>query len=315
MFQERSDKELSALIKERSASLGFDLTGIAKARTLTEYEQHLKSWVAAGRHDTMNYLARDTWKRADPSSLFPGVKTIVVTALNYYTGLKQKHPGVPLLSRYAYGQDYHTVIKKKLEELLAYIKTIVPSAEGKIFVDSSPVLEKPWAVEAGLGWQGRHSIVINRQSGSFFFIGILALSIELEPDEPYTDNHCEDCRTCIEECPTAAINEDGTIDARRCISNLTIENRGPIPEELIPLLGGRIYACDKCQEVCPWNKNAKPHNHPELEISEEVAGLTPDEWAGLTVERFASLFAGTPVERVKFERFKSNILKIMGNAR
>jgi epoxyqueuosine reductase len=308
----KTNSELSRLIKERSASLGFDLTGIAKARALTEYESYLKRWVDAGMHDTMNYLTRETEKRADPSSLFPGARSLIVTGLNYYTEIKQKQPGVPVISIYAYGRDYHLVIKEKLELLLEYVKTIDPSAGGKIFVDSFPVLEKPWAVEAGLGWQGRHSIVINKSLGSFFFIGILALNIDLEYNKPYPENHCSGCRLCIDYCPTGAINNNGTIDARKCISNLTIENRGPLPEEIVPLIGGRVYACDKCQEVCPWNKHAKSHNHRELDIKPEVAGMTADDWAGLTKEKFDELFSDSPVGRVKFDRFRSNIEKITG---
>jgi len=308
-----TNSELSILIKERSASIGFELTGIAKARALSEYADHLKSWVSEGMHDKMNYLSRDTEKRADPSSLFPGVRSMIVTGLNYYTEIKQKHQGVPLISRYAYGRIYQDVIREKLEILLEYIKTIEPSVEGRIYVDTFPVLEKPWAVEAGLGWQGRHSIVINRNAGSFFFIGILALNIDLEYDKPYQENHCGGCRLCIEHCPTAAINSNGTIDARKCISNLTIENRAPLSDEIIPLIGGRVYACDKCQEVCPWNNHAKPHAHSEFNIREEVAAMKREDWTGLTEEKFNELFAGTPIERVKYPRFRSNIDKILTN--
>jgi epoxyqueuosine reductase len=313
MSQGRTNSELSRLIKDKSASLGFDLTGIAKARALPEYENHLKTWVAAGMHDTMNYLSRETEKRADPSTLFPRVRSMIVTGISYYTGIGQKHQGVPVISRYAYGKDYHIVIKEKLGILLEFIKSVLPSAEGKIFVDSFPVLEKPWAVEAGLGWQGRHSIVINRDIGSFFFIGILALNTELEYDEPFQENHCGECRLCIEHCPTAAINDNGTIDARKCISNLTIENRAPLKDEIIPLIGGRVYACDKCQEVCPWNRQAKPHIHSEFNIRNEVAEMTKEDWAGLTEEKFRILFSETPVGRVKFNRFKSNIEKILNS--
>lgn len=313
MSSEKTHRELSLLIKERSASLGFDLTGIAKARALSEYEGHLKVWVAAGMHDKMNYLSRDTEKRADPSILFPGVRSIVVTGLNYYTEVKQVRQGVPVISRYAYGRTYQDVIGEKLAHLLGNVKTIEPAVEGRIYVDTFPVLEKPWAVEAGLGWQGRHSIVINRNIGSFFFIGILALNIELEYDEPYSENHCGECRLCIEQCPTAAINNNGTIDARKCISNLTIENRAPLSDEIIPEIGGRVYACDKCQEVCPWNKHARTHNHPELDIKQEVARMTKEDWASLTNDKFDLLFKDTPIGRVKFDRFKSNIEKILSS--
>jgi|WetSurMetagenome_2_1015567.scaffolds.fasta_scaffold83475_2 epoxyqueuosine reductase len=313
MSSGRTNRELSVLIKQKSASLGFDLTGIARARALPEYESYLKNWVAAGMHDKMNYLSRDTEKRADPSALFPGVRSMIVTGFNYYTEIKQKHQGVPKISRYAYGRTYQAVIEEKLDLLQKYVLTLEPSVVGNIYVDSFPVLEKPWAVEAGLGWQGRHSIVINRNIGSFFFIGILALNIELDYDEPYIENHCGSCRLCIDQCPTRAVNCDGTIDARKCISNLTIENRAPLKDEIIPFLGGRVYACDKCQEVCPWNKNAKPHNHAELNIRSEVAEMSAEDWAGLTEDKFTELFSDTPIERVKFDRFRSNIDKIMSS--
>jgi epoxyqueuosine reductase len=313
MLPEKKNRKLSNLIKQKSASIGFELTGIAKSRALTEYENHLKEWVSDGMHDKMNYLSRDTWKRADPSKLFPGIKSMVVTGLNYYTEIKQVHQGVPLISRYAYGRTYQDLIGEKLDHLLEYVKTIEPEVEGRIYVDTFPVLEKPWAVEAGLGWQGRHSVVINRNIGSFFFIGILALNIDLEYDKPHSENHCGECRLCIEHCPTAAINNNGTIDARKCISNLTIENRAPLSDDIIPLMEGRVYACDKCQEVCPWNKHAKPHNHPELNIRQEVAEMTREDWIGLTEDQFDDLFSGTPVERVKYPRFRSNLDKILNS--
>lgn len=304
---------LTELIKEKSAELGFDLTGIARARTLAENREVLEKWCEAGMHDKMSYLQRDIGKRADPEQLFPGVRSMVVTGFSYHAGMQQTSPGVPVLSRYTYGRDYHEIIKEKLEELLAFVQKHSPLASGRVYVDSTPVMEKPWAVEAGLGWQGKHSVVINSKKGSFFFIGILALGIELEYDEPFKEELCGKCRLCIDHCPTGAINEDRTIDARRCIANLTIENRGPIPEDILPLIGGRIYGCDKCQEVCPWTKNAKPHSHPELFLKDEVANMKREEWADLTMERFTELFSESPVGRVKFERFKDNIKAILNS--
>lgn len=233
-----------------------------------------------------------------------------MTGLNYYTEEKQTEKNVPILSRYAYGANYHDVIKKKLDLILNLIRNANPGTDGRSIVDSAPALEKAWAVEAGLGWQGRHSIVINREIGSFFFIGIIVLNIELEYDKPDKNNYCGNCRLCIESCPTGAINENGTIDARKCIANLTIENRGPIPEEIIPKIEGRIYGCDKCQEVCPWNKNAKTNNTPEFDISPELQKLTRNEWLSLSQDQFNMLFKKSSLKRTKYEVFMRNLKAI-----
>lgn len=302
-----ADIKLSALIKNKTTELGFDLCGIARARRLSECESVLTKWCSEGMHDRMNYLTRDPDKRADPEILFPGAKSMIVTGLNYYTDRRQTQPDVPLVSIYALGKDYHNLITARLEKLLIYIKSIVPETEGKAFCDDAPVLEKPWAVEAGLGWRGKHSVVINDRIGSFFFIGVLILNIELEYDKPLEGEKCGKCRACIDHCPTGAINSDRTIDARRCIANLTIGNRGPVPEEIIPLLGRKVYSCDICQDVCPWNRNAIPHNIPEFMISDELAHMSKEQWFSLDKDKFDSLFTGTPVERVKFDRFKRNI--------
>jgi epoxyqueuosine reductase len=298
---------LSLLIKAKVRDLGFDLCGIAASRSLTEREDILKNWCTSGMNGGMNYLARDIEKRINPESLFPGAKSLIVTGINYYSDKQQTEPGVPVLSRYAYGEAYQDVIKRKLNELLTFIKSILPEAEGRAFSDSAPLLEKAWAAEAGIGWQGKHSILINRKIGSFFFIGILILNIDLDYDKPVTKDYCGNCRLCIDLCPTGAINENHTIDARKCIANLTIENRGPIPEEIIPKLEGRVYGCDRCQEVCPWNGNALQHNIPEFKIDEELAKMTAEEWSALSRDRFKRLFRKTPVGRKKYDTFMENV--------
>jgi len=306
----RADKNISVLIKKKAIELGFDICGIAASRPLIEREEVLKNWCSAGMNDCMNYLSRDFEKRINPDYLVPGAKSLIITGLSYYTDKKQKNPGVPVLSKYAYGESYHTVIKRKLGKLLSYIQTIYPEAEGRAFVDSAPLLEKAWATEAGLGWQGKHSIVINKEIGSFFFIGSLILNIELDYDKPASGEYCGDCTLCIDSCPTMAINENRTIDARKCIANLTIENRGPIPEELIPRLGARVYGCDICQEVCPWNKDIKPHHTPEFNLPEEVENMTKEEWLNLTKDKFKRLFKGTALERRKYEPFMRNVTDV-----
>jgi len=238
---------------------------------------------------------------------------MIVTGLNYYTDNRQKQPDVPLVSIYALGKDYHNLITERLEKLLSYIKVIMPDADGRAFCDDAPVFEKPWAVEAGLGWRGKNSVVINENIGSFFFIGVLILNLDLDYDKPLERERCGSCRICIDSCPTSAINSNRTIDARRCIANLTIGNRGPVPEEIIPLMGRKLYSCDICQDVCPWNKNAKSHSTPEFTISDELANMTKEDWLNMDEIKFKSLFTGTPVERVKFERFKRNIDAISEN--
>jgi epoxyqueuosine reductase len=298
---------LSARIKARARELDFDLCGIARARKLTERAQVLKAWCESGMHDRMGYMERNIEKRADPDSLFPGARSLIVTGLSYASENRQKDTRAPVLSRYTYGMNYHDVITSKLEKLLLFVKEEIPEAEGRIYVDSGQLFEKGWAQEAGLGWQGRHSIIINEEKGSFFFIGIVILNIVLDYDAPFSRDLCGDCRLCIDLCPTGAVNENRTIDARRCISNLTIENRGPVPENFIPMLGGRVYGCDRCQEVCPWNKGLLPNSHPEFNIDERISGMTREEWLSLSRDQFKELFSRTAMERISYEDLMRNI--------
>ncbi len=305
-----ADINLSVLIKDKAHELGFDLCGIAQSRSLRERETILKSWCSEGMNADMAYLFKDVEKRINPDFLVNGAKSLIVTGLGYYSDKRQKEPGVPILSRYAYGESYHTVIKRKLDKLMSFIKSVKPETSGRSFVDSAPLLEKAWAAEAGLGWQGRHSIIINSKIGSYFFIGILVLAIELEYDEPVKEEYCGSCRLCIDLCPTGAINENHTIDARKCIANLTIENRGPVPEEILPKIERRVYGCDKCQEVCPWNKDAKPNTNPEFDLPGEIELMTKEDWLNLSRDNFKRLFKGTPIERRKYEPFMRNVTDV-----
>lgn len=298
---------LSAYIRRKISELGFNICGIAKARSLDEYGLHLKAWIDAGMNDIMGYLARDIDKRLNPENLLPGAKSLIVTGLSYFSEKMQKDPEAPVLSRYTYGDDYHKVISNKLDILLKWIKSVVPETEGRFVVDNAPILEKAWAKEAGLGWQGRHSIVINKEIGSFFFIGILILNIELDCDKPFEKNHCGNCRICIDACPTQAINDNCTIDARKCIANLTIEKRDPVPEAMVPHLERRVYGCDICQEVCPWNKKIKSLKTPEFTINEEIAGMSLQDWRNLSREQFSRLFERSSMGRVRYEKLVSNI--------
>lgn len=306
MMEKADIRSLSRLIKEKALCLGFDLCGLARARSLDRQESVLREWLAAGMNDKMGYLERDPEKRFNPELVFPGVKTLVVTGISYFSEIMQQK-NVPLLSRYSYGTDYHDVIVPRLEELMSFIREKIPGTEGKAFCDTGFLHEKSWVREAGLGWQGRHSIMINREIGSFFFIGILMLNSNLETDTPFTEDYCGNCRLCIDACPTYAINENRTIDARKCISNRTIENRGPIPEEIVGKLGGRVYGCDICQDVCPWNMKIEPKKHPEFVIDPEIASMKRKDWESLTEEDYHRLFDKTSLSRIKYHDFKRNI--------
>lgn len=300
-------KNIALLIKARAFDLEFDLCGIASARILKEHEPVIKNWCSSGMNGDMDYLCRNIEKRIDPGILFPGAKSIIVTGLNYYTNRKQGGNGIPIISRYAYGVNYHDVIKKKLDIILDYIQNIYPGANGRSFVDSAPLLEKAWAREAGLGWPGRHSVLINRHIGSFFFLGVIILDKEMDNDEPVKEDYCGTCRICIESCPTGAINENRTIDVRKCISYLTIESKAPVNEELIQELEGRVFGCDRCQEVCPWNKNAKPHNIREFELSSELNTMSAEDWRNLTKDKFNKIFKRSAIERRKYDNFMRNV--------
>jgi epoxyqueuosine reductase len=305
-----ADKTISGLIKEKAFELGFDLCGIAQSRSLKERENVLKNWCSDEMNAGMNYLAKDIEKRINPEYLVRGAKSLIVTGLSYYSDKQQIEPDVPILSRYVYGESYHSVIRRKLDRLYSYIKTINPETEGRAFIDSAPLMEKAWAVEAGLGWQGRHSVVINKEIGSFFFIGTLIVNIIMDYDNPVSEEYCGNCRLCIDLCPTSAINENHTIDARKCIANLTIENRGPIPEEIIPKTGRRVYGCDRCQEVCPWNKDVKHHKTPEFDLPEEIEMMKKEDWINLSAEQFNRLFSGSEIERRKYDPFMRNVTDV-----
>lgn len=306
------DINLTRLIKEKAAALDFDLCGIAPVRELKEFKKSLKKWIETGMNGNMDYIARSMEKRTNPGLIVNGAKSLVVVGLNYFTTKKQGGDGIPVISRYAYGIDYHCLIKGKLEKLFGFIIKIYPKVKGQSYVDFAPIMEKAWAREAGLGWFGKNSLLLNKEIGSFFFIGILVLNIVLEYDNPFTEDYCGNCRLCIDSCPTQAINNNRTIDARRCISYLTVENKSPIPEEFAGRLEYRVFGCDKCQEVCPWNKNVKAHKIPELDLPSELANMTRKEWLTLPEELFQRLFNKSAVKRVKYKGLIRNINFISG---
>jgi epoxyqueuosine reductase len=301
------EKSTSTLIKEYASEVGFDLCGFAQAKALEEHRSALTNWVMAGMNADMEYLGQNIDKRIDPRILFPGAKSLIVTGLNYYSVKKQGGNGVPVISRYAYGDNYHEVIKKKLNKILDYIKTIHPETTGKSFVDSAPILEKAWGKEAGLGWPGKHSILINNKIGSFFFLGIIITNIELEYDHPAEEDRCGTCTLCIDSCPTNAINHNRTIDTRKCIAYLTLETKSPVPDDMVEKLEGRAFGCDKCQEACPWNNNSKPHKTLQFELQSEVEQMTALDWKNLTRKDFKRLFKRSAILRRSYCRFMDNI--------
>ena len=300
-------ESLTLMIRQKALEAGFSLCGFAKASELLLQGKKISDWCSAGMNGSMDYLCRNLQARSDPSLLIPGTASVIVTGLSYSNAVRYGGDGLPVISRYATGKDYHEVVKAKLKSIISFIRLGEPSASARAFVDTAPVLEKAWAQKAGLGWQGRHSLIINRDIGSFFFIGIILTDLSLKYDAPYEDDLCQGCRKCITSCPTGAINDDRTIDARRCIAYLTIEDDNAVPDALIDKMGGRIFGCDLCQEVCPWNHNIHTNETPEFIISDDLASMTADDWMNLSPGRFSELFRRSPVRRGGYSRLKKNI--------
>ncbi len=304
-----SPRELSERIKGKALELGFDACGIIRAEPLEEERSRLLTWLMQGYHAGMDYMARNREKRTDPTKLLPGSKSIIVVLLNYYPGgeVYDEKGDIPRISRYALGRDYHKVIKKKLNGLLAWINDELTPAKGRTFVDSAPVLERAWAVRAGLGWTGRNSLLITKK-GSWFFLGELIIDLELAYDHREVKDLCGNCTRCVEACPTQAILPERTVDANRCISYWTIEYKGKeFPPEAPDDLHGWAFGCDICQEVCPWNRKALPHRVPDFLPPEKRTFLTRKAWREMTEDEFKELFAGTPVMRTGLERMKRNV--------
>lgn len=304
----RGNAEYSKQIKQKATELGFSACGIARAGKLNEEELRLKSFLNSNYNGEMKYLANHFDKRLDPTLLVPGAKSVVVVLLNYFPNELQKGPNVPLISKYAYGKDYHLVIKEKLQQLYHYINSHISQINGRVFTDSAPVMERAWAVKAGLGWMGKNGLLINKQFGSFFFIGELVIDLELDFDEPYTKEHCGSCSQCLSACPTQALLKPYLLDARKCISYLTIELKEKIPVVFQPKLMKRAFGCDICQDVCPWNQGSQPTNIEEFSPHPDFLKMGASEWQSLSKEKFDELFDQSAVKRAGYEKLKSNIL-------
>jgi epoxyqueuosine reductase len=299
---------ITQLIKAKTKELGFDACGIAKAEKLTEEEPRLKNWLDKGFNGGMDYMLNNFDKRLDPTLLVEESKSVIVVLFYYYPPVLQNEASGYKISKYAYGRDYQSVIRGKLKQLGDYINVIAPGHMWRAFSDSAPVREKAWAVKAGLGGIGKHSLLLVPGKGSFFFIGELITSLALEPDRSFKNNLCGACRQCINACPNGAIAEPGVIDARKCISHQTIEAReDPIPERVTDFNKEWIFGCDICQDACPWNKKPVPHTHADFQPNPELLALTKEEWENLTEERFKELFKDSGVKRTKYEGLKRNI--------
>ena len=299
-------------IKNKTKDLGFFFCGISKAEFLEDEAIHLESWLKRNYHGKMGYMENHFDKRLDPRLLVDDAKSVVTVLLNYFPEDTQLDSEAPKLSKYAYGEDYHFVIKDKLNELVAYIQKEIGEVAGRVFVDSAPVMDKAWAKRSGAGWMGKNTNIIHPKQGSFFFIAELILDLELEPDGPIKD-YCGTCTKCIDECPTDAIVEPYVVDGSKCISYLTIELKDAIlPNEFKGKMDNWMFGCDICQDVCPWNRFSKPHTESRFKPHDNLLHLTKNDWKDLTQEVFGDLFKNSAVKRTKFDGLKRNIDFILG---
>jgi len=298
----------SQQIKEQAFTLGFCRVGIVRAETLGPESEHFFEWLKRGHHGEMAWMDREPEKRTDPKLIFPEARSMVVVAMNYFTPHEHEdsdHAGK--ISRYAWGDDYHDVLKTKLHELLAGIKAESPEVEGKVCVDTTPVMEKAWAVRAGIGWLGKHSNVITTDHGSWIFLGELILNVELEYDSDVVPDHCGSCTACLDACPTQAIVEPYVVDSTKCISYATIELRDEkLPDEIVPHLNGWLYGCDICQDVCPWNRFEKPTDEVRFEPRLAETSLELNSLSEMDHDEYVERFRGSAMKRTKLAGLKRN---------
>ena len=300
-------EKITHAIKEEALRLGFSGIGIAKAEYMEEEADRLEQWLHGGNHGGMSYLEDHFDKRVDPTKLIPGTKSVISLMYNYYTEDVQQDEEAPKIAMYALGKDYHKVVKKKIIKLFKWIEANIGAIEGRCFVDSAPILERDWARRSGLGWVGKHTLLLNKNKGSYFFLGEILLDLELDYDAP-TKDHCGSCTRCIDACPTDAISAEGyLVDGGKCISYLTIELKDQIPEEFTDQMANYVFGCDICQQVCPWNKFSTPHEEPKFAGRRELLELTRDEWHDLTDETFDQIFFGSPLKRAKYSGIRRNL--------
>ena len=303
--------EITALIKKQASIIGFDACGIAEADFLEKDADYLRQWLQSGAHGEMAYLKNYFEKRVDPRLLVENAKSVIVVLLNYFPE-KLQNSTAPQVAKYAYGADYHYLIKSKLYELKDFIDKNICAVNGTAFCDSAPVLERRWAEKAGLGWIGKNTNLINPQMGSFFFIGELIIDLELEYDKPQP-SRCGNCTCCIDACPTKALSAQG-LNASQCIAYLTIEKKGEIPPEFAANLSNCIFGCDICQDVCPWNqKKAHSHKTAELTPSESFLNMTKNDWLSLSNSSFNALFKNSAIKRAGYKCLNRNLQNVRIN--
>lgn len=295
----------TALIKAEAKRLGFLSCGVSEATFLEDEAPRLEQWLKKGFHGEMKYMENHFDKRLDPRLLVPGAKSVVSLSYNYYPESSQIKDTYKI-AKYAYGEDYHHVIKSKLKELSVFIEEQIGEVNGRAFVDSAPVMERTWAKKSGLGWDGKHSLVLQKQQGSFFFLAELLLDVELDYDTPMTD-HCGTCTKCIDACPTEAILPNNTVDGSKCISYLTIELKENIPNDFKSQMENWAFGCDICQDVCPWNRFSKPHNEPLFAPKSELLNMTKKDWQDITEVVFGKVFQKSAVKRTKLSGLQRNI--------
>jgi len=295
------------IIKQKAKDLGFSACGISHAGFLAEEKTAFEKWLAGQYHGEMTYMERNSAKRLDPTLLVDNAKSVISVLLNYFSEEKQEDPTAPVLSKYAYGTDYHLVMKNKLYELLIFIQNEVAPCQGRAFTDSAPVLDRAWAARAGLGWIGKNTNLISAEYGSFFFIGELIVDLELEPDNKPVRNHCGNCTRCIDVCPTGAIVEPYILDARKCISYQTIEKKGDPDSSLKGKFKNRVFGCDICQDVCPWNLKSAPHQVPEFRPHPDLLKMKTEDWEQMDKNRFDDIFRDSAVKRTGFDGLKRNL--------
>ncbi|MEG9327119.1 tRNA epoxyqueuosine(34) reductase QueG [Salinimicrobium catena] len=293
------------MIKTEAKRLGFLSCGISKAEFLEEEAPRLESYLKKNMHGEMKYMENHFDKRLDPTKLVEGSKSVISLLLNYYPEEKQRKDSYKI-SKYAYGTDYHFVIKDKLKDLLRFIQEEIGEVEGRAFVDSAPVLDKSWAAKSGLGWIGKNSNLLSKQTGSFFFVAELIVDLDLEYDTPVTD-HCGSCTACIDACPTNAIIEPYKVDGSKCISYFTIELKDQLPQEMKGKFDEWMFGCDVCQDVCPWNRFSKPHNEPLFDPHPDLLSMSKKDWEEITEDTFRKVFKKSAVKRTKFSGLTRNI--------